>query len=207
VGGEAAVGSAIAMINAEPAKSMYRRFKIKTVQGQDDFAMMKEIVQRRYRRLMQEKGEKPPSLPDLVVIDGGKGQLNAALEAQDELSIKMPTIGLAKEFDDVYVPHQPEPVDIPKDSKAMLLLKRARDEAHRFAVSYHRKKMMTRTLESILDRIPGIGPKRKRVLMQYFNSVEDIGASDVNEISRILKVNAKIAGKLRQQIADLIKER
>nr|MDO8099728.1 excinuclease ABC subunit UvrC [Candidatus Njordarchaeota archaeon] len=203
-GGEAAVGSAVTMVNGEPAKSMYRRFKIKTVQGQDDFAMMKEIVRRRYRRLTQQEEEKTP-LPNLVLIDGGKGQLNAALEAQDELGIRIPTIGLAKEFDDVYVPYQPEPIDIPKDSKAILLLKRARDEAHRFAVSYHRKKMRKKTLESVLDTVPGIGPRRKRALMQYLDSIEVIGTADEERISTILKVNRETARKLRQHIEHLIK--
>nr|MDO8135577.1 excinuclease ABC subunit UvrC [Candidatus Njordarchaeum guaymaensis] len=204
-GGEAAVGSAVALINGEPAKFMYRRFRIKTVRGQDDFAMMKEIVKRRYRRLTQEKEKEPTPLPDLVLIDGGKGQLNAALEAQSELGIRIPTIGLAKEFDDVYVPHQPEPINMPKDSKAMLLLKRARDEAHRFAVSYHRKKMRKKILESILDTVPGIGPKRKGILMQYFDSIEDICTADDERISVILKLNREKARKLREQIADLVK--
>jgi len=203
-GGEAAVGSAVTMVNGEPAKSMYRRFKIKTIQGQDDFAMMKEIVRRRYRRLTQQEEEKTP-LPDLVLIDGGKGQLNAVLEAQDELGIRIPTIGLAKEFDDVYVPYKPEPVDMPKSSKAMLLLKRTRDEAHRFAVSYHRKKMRKKTLESILDTASGIGPKRKRALMQYFDSLEGIGTADDEKISRILKVKRETARKLKEQVANLIK--
>jgi excinuclease ABC subunit C len=204
-GGEAAVGSAVTMVNGEPAKSMYRRFKIRTVKGQDDFAMMKEIVKRRYRRLTQEKEKEPIPLPDLVLVDGGKGQLNAALEAQSGLGIRIPTIGLAKEFDDVYVPYQPEPVDMPKASKAMLLLKRARDEAHRFAVSYHRKKMREKTLESVLDAVPGIGPERKRVLMQHFDSLESISTADDDKISGILKVNKETTRKLRQQIARLTK--
>jgi excinuclease ABC subunit C len=201
-GGDSAVGSTVVFLNGEPAKSMYRRFQIKTIQGQDDFAMMREIVTRRYRRLVQGKEREPTPLPDLVLIDGGKGQLNAALQAQKGLNITIPTIGLAKEFEDIYVPHQPQPVDIPKDSNAMLLLKRARDEAHRFAVSYHRKKTRKKTLESVLDSVTGIGPSRKRAIMQRF-SIEDIAATDEETISKLLRVNRETARKLRKHVAHL----
>jgi excinuclease ABC subunit C len=136
------------------------------------------------------------------LIDGGKGQLNAALQAQKGLNITIPTIGLAKEFEDIYVPHQPQPVDIPKDSNAMLLLKRARDEAHRFAVSYHRKKTRKKTLESVLDSVTGIGPSRKRAIMQRF-SIEDIAATDEETISKLLRVNRETARKLRKHVAHL----
>jgi excinuclease ABC subunit C len=199
-GGDSAVGSTVVFLNGEPAKSMYRRFQIKTVQGQDDFAMMREIVTRRYRRLVQGKEGEPTPLPDLVLIDGGKGQLNAALQAQNGLNITIPTIGLAKEFEDIYIPHQPQPVDIPKDSNAMLLLKRARDEAHRFAVSYHRKKTSKKTLESVLDSVTGIGPSRKRAIMQRF-SIEDIANVDEEVISRLLGVGVATARKIRESIA------
>jgi excinuclease ABC subunit C len=204
--GEAAVGSMIALINGEPAKSLYRRYKIKTVEGQDDFAMMKEIVKRRYKRLVEQKEKDVTTLPDLVLVDGGKGQLNAALEAQSELGISIPTIGLAKEFEDVYVPYQPNPVDIPKDSKAMLVLKRGRDEAHRFAVSYHRKKMRERTLSSVLDNVPGIGSKRKMALLQNFSSTEEIGNADEERISKVLKMNKQAARRLKEQILQQAKE-
>jgi len=206
--GKAAVGSMVVLIDGEPAKSMYRRFKIKTVQGQDDFAMMNEIVKRRYRRLREEVSQKEDkaSLPDLVLVDGGKGQLNAALEAQSEVGVSIPTIGLAKEFEDVYVPYQPNPVDIPKDSKSMLLLKRARDEAHRFAVSYHRKKMREKSLSSVLDGVPGIGPTRKKILLQKYSSIEELEESDILTLSKILKTSEEIARKLREHIMHLLSE-
>jgi excinuclease ABC subunit C len=207
--GKAAVGSMIVLVNGEPAKSMYRRFKIKTVEGQDDFAMMNEIVKRRYKRLKEEASQKKgePSLPDLILVDGGKGQLNAALEAQSEVGVSIPTIGLAKEFEDVYVPYQPNPVDIPKDSKPMLLLKRARDEAHRFAVAYHRKKMRERSLRSVLDGISGIGPARKKILLQKFSSVEELEGLDDHRLSKILKTSEETARKLKEHITDLILKR
>lgn len=203
--GEAAVGSMVALTDGEPAKPMYRRFKIKTVEGQDDFAMMKEIVKRRYKRLKEQavEGKEKIPLPDLILVDGGKGQLNAALEAQREIGVSIPTIGLAKEFEDVYAPYQPNPVDIPKDSKAMLLLKRARDEAHRFAVSYHRKRMREKSLSSILDSVPGIGTKRRQILLQKYNSVEEIRNTDDDTLSKVLRINKENAKKLRECIAVL----
>ncbi|WXG43836.1 MAG: excinuclease ABC subunit UvrC [Promethearchaeati archaeon SRVP18_Atabeyarchaeia-1] len=206
IGGEAAVGSMIALVDGEPAKSMYRRYKIRTVRGQDDFAMMKEIVKRRYKRLQEQKEKNVTTMPDLVMVDGGKGQLSAALEAERELGLSIPTIGLAKEFEDVYVPYQPNPVDIPKDAKAMLILKRGRDEAHRFAVSYHRKKMREKTLESILDNVPGIGPKKKILLLQNFDSVEKIRMAEDQELSQVLKVSRETARKLREHILQMRRE-
>jgi excinuclease ABC subunit C len=206
--GEAAVGSMVVLMNGEPTKSMYRRFKIKTVQGQNDFAMMNEIVKRRYRRLKEEVSNRKDkaSLPDLVLVDGGKGQLNAALEAQSEVGVSIPTIGLAKEFEDVYVPYQPNPIDIPKDSKAMLVLKRARDEAHRFAVSYHRKRMQEKSLSSVLDGVPGIGPTRKKILLQEYSSIEELEKMDDRTLSKILKTSEEIAKKLREHITYVLSE-
>ena len=204
--GQAAVGSMVALVNGEPAKSMYRRFMIKTVEGQDDFAMIKEIVKRRYKRLLEEKEKDVTTLPDLVIVDGGKGQLNAAIEAESELGISVPTIGLAKEFEDVYVPYQPNPVDIAKDSKAMLVLKRGRDEAHRFAVTYHRKKLRVKTLKSVLDNISGIGAKRRTALLQNFDSVEAMGEADDERLSHILRISRDSARRIREQIKRLGRE-
>jgi excinuclease ABC subunit C len=204
--GKAAVGSVVVLINGEPAKSMYRRFRIKTIEGQDDFAMMNEIVKRRYRRLKEELSQRKDelSLPDLILVDGGKGQLNAALQAESEVGVSVPTVGLAKEFEDVYVPYQPNPVDIPKDSKPMLLLRRARDEAHRFAVAYHRKKMREKSLSSVLDGVSGIGPARKKILLQKYNSVEELEELDDDTLSRILKTSEETARKLKEHITDLM---
>jgi excinuclease ABC subunit C len=204
--GEAAVGSMVALVNGEPAKSMYRRFMIKTVEGQDDYAMMKEIVKRRYKRLLDQKEKNVTTMPDLVMVDGGKGQLNAAIEAESELGISLPTIGLAKEFEDVYVPYQPNPVDIAKDSKAMLVLKRGRDEAHRFAVTYHRKKMREKTLKSLLDSVPGIGSKRRMALLQNFDSLEAITKAEDERLSEILRISKDAVRKIKEHIKHLTKE-
>jgi excinuclease ABC subunit C len=170
--------------------------------------MMNEIVKRRYRRLKEEVSERKDkaSLPDLVLVDGGKGQLNAALEAQNEAGVSIPTIGLAKEFEDVYVPYEPNPVDLPKDSKAMLVLKRARDEAHRFAVSYHRKKMLEKSLSSVLDGVAGIGPTRKKILLQKYSSIEELERIDDHTLSKILKTSEEIAKKLREHITEVLSE-
>ena len=132
--GSSIVGSMVQFVNARPNKSNYRRFRIRTVEGQDDFASMKEIVFRRYYRIKKENS--PP--PDLIVIDGGPGQLNAALSALGELSLTVPCISLAKEFEEIYDPDRSLPIRLPKSSGALKVLQYARDEAHRFGISYHR---------------------------------------------------------------------
>jgi len=132
--GTSVVGSMVQFVNAKPFKSNYRRFKIRTVEGQDDFASMREIVFRRYYRIKKEGG----AMPDLIVIDGGPGQLNAALSALGELSLSVSCVSLAKEFEEIYHPDKPEPLQLPKSSPALQVLQYARDEAHRFGISYHR---------------------------------------------------------------------
>ncbi|MFA6142181.1 MAG: excinuclease ABC subunit UvrC [Candidatus Omnitrophota bacterium] len=142
--GELAVGSMVYFRKGRPGKDEYRKFKIKTVSGIDDYAMMREIVKRRYSRLMEEK--RP--LPDLVLIDGGKGHLAAAMGELERLGLsKIPVIGIAKEFEHIYVKNRKDPIILPKESKALHLLERIRDEAHRFAISYHRKLMSKRIRE------------------------------------------------------------
>jgi len=132
--GSSMVGSMVQFVNAKPNKSNYRRFKIRTVEGQDDFASMKEIVWRRYARLKGESAQ----MPDLIVIDGGPGQLNAALSALSELSLTIPCVSLAKEFEEIYHPDKSAPMRLPRNSGALKVLQYARDEAHRFGISYHR---------------------------------------------------------------------
>jgi excinuclease ABC subunit C len=141
--GSSVVGSMVQFVNARPNKGAYRRFRIRTVEGQDDFASMKEIVFRRYYRIKKEGG----AMPDLIVIDGGPGQLNAALSALGELSLSAPCISLAKEFEEIYHPDFAEPIRLSRRSAALKVLQYARDEAHRFGISYHRllrKKSMNR---------------------------------------------------------------
>ncbi|MCX5686122.1 MAG: excinuclease ABC subunit UvrC [Candidatus Omnitrophica bacterium] len=142
--GKSAVGSMICFYKGRPRKSEYRKFKIKTVSGMDDYAMMREIVQRRYLRLVAEKRV----LPDLILIDGGKGHLAAAADELEKLGLaKIPVIGIAKEFERIYLKGRPEPILLPRESKTLHLLERIRDEAHRFAISYHRKLMSKRIWE------------------------------------------------------------
>lgn len=198
--GQEAVGSMIQFYKGRPRKSEYRHFKIRTVGSIDDYAMMREIVHRRYGRLMEEK--RP--LPDLIIIDGGRGHLNIALDELKKLGLeKIPAIGIAKEFEHIHRPDRKEPVILPKDSKALHLVERMRDEAHRFAISYHKKLLAKKVGSSELDDIPGIGSKRKRLLMNRFGSVEQVKRATLDEITLIEGINEKTA----QTIIDYFKKR
>jgi excinuclease ABC subunit C len=173
------VGSLVFFEKGKPKKSRYRHFKIKTVRGQDDFASLREIVYRYYRRLQEEQTE----FPDLLVIDGGKGQLSAGLDALSELKIKDQTvIGLAKKLEEVFFPGQKESLMIPKTSPALRLLQMIRNEAHRFAIEYNRKLRKKRTLKTELEDIPGIGPKKAETLLKHFGSVKKIKALSLDEL-------------------------
>src|SRR6056297_1603735 len=184
------VASLVVFKNGRPSKSDYRRFKIRQKEGPDDFAMMKEVVHRRYRRLLEEDRK----LPDLILIDGGKGQLNAALTVLEELGLAdMQIIGLAKREEEVFVPNREKPIIIPKNSAALHLLQRVRDEAHRFAVNYHRKLRSRRITHSMLERIPGIGPKKKKALLQHFGSLAKIRLADRSELKEVEGISDKLA--------------
>jgi len=152
--------------SGKPKKSEYRKFKNETVLRNDDFAAMKEAVMRRYTRVMNENKQ----LPDLIVIDGGKGQLNIAYEVLEELQIvdKVPIIGLAKRLEEIFVPGQSESIQLPKSSSSLILLQHIRDEAHRFAITYHRKLREKRTLQTELMTIPGVGKKRAEQFIAAF---------------------------------------
>lgn len=164
-------------------KNQYRVFNIKTVIGADDFRSMAEAVDRRYRRLLEEN--KP--LPDLILIDGGRGQLNAALAALNKLGIEeIPIAGLAKREEEIYVPDRDEPIRLEKRDPALQLLQMVRDETHRFAVSSHRKRRSKRTLHSALDDLPGIGDKRKRLLIERFGSVSAIRQASAQDLINVL---------------------
>ncbi|MFU8812835.1 MAG: excinuclease ABC subunit UvrC [Balneolaceae bacterium] len=166
------VASMVCFVDARPRKSEYKRFKIKTVTGPDDFASMKEIVYRRYSRVEKEGLQ----APDLIVVDGGKGQLSAALEGLRDAGVEgqHEIIGLAKRLEEVFVPGKADPLMIPKTSSALKLLQQARDEAHRFAIEYHRKKRKNRTLQTELTRIDGVGEKTAATLLSSFGSVKEI---------------------------------
>ncbi|MCB0826513.1 MAG: excinuclease ABC subunit UvrC [Armatimonadetes bacterium] len=199
--GKAPVGSMVVTENGEAAKGEYRRFRVKyTPESPDDFAMMNEVLLRRFRAYL-DGNEKFSKLPDLIMIDGGKGQLSSALRARDQLGLDVPMVGLAKRQEIIFVPvidtsleHLPgempsrytyREVILPLNSPGLLILRRLRDEAHRFALSYHRKLRDKRVHGSILDEIPGVGPKKRRLLLRTFGSIEGIRRSKVEEIAAV----------------------
>jgi len=178
--GSDAVASMVTFVDAKPRKSEYKRFNIKTVSGPDDFASMQEVVKRRYSRVKQQKLQ----IPDLLLIDGGKGQMNAALKALEEIGMKgeFDVAGLAKRLEEIFIPGKQHAVMIPKTSPSLKLLQRARDEAHRFAVTFHRSKRSKRTLKTELTDIPGIGNKTSELLLKEFKSVKKIKDATLEEL-------------------------
>jgi excinuclease ABC subunit C len=161
---------------------------------------MEETIRRRFKAYLREK-EKPVSEqgkfsypPSLVLIDGGAGQLGRAVKVLDELELDIPTIGLAKKMEEVYLPGRPEPIRIPRDAEALYLLQQVRDEAHRFAITYHRQLRSKSMIDSILDDIAGIGPKRKKDLLKHFGSLKKIRAAEVGELAEV--VPEKVAADL-----------
>lgn len=185
------VASMVCFRNGRPYKPDYRKFNIKTVEGPDDYASMTEIVARRYRRLIEEGQD----LPQLIVIDGGKGQLSAAVEALKELGIygKIPIIGIAKRLEEIYFPADPYPVHIDKRSESLKLLQRLRDEAHRFAITFHRDKRSKGALSSELEQIKGLGPKSVETLLKHYKTFSAIKAAPEEEV-------AALVGKQRARV-------
>lgn len=186
------VASMVVLEDGIPRRSDYRRFKIRSIEGQDDFAAMEETVRRRFRAYLAERdrsvGEQgrfsyPPSL---VLVDGGPGQLGRAVRVLDELELDIPAIGLAKRMEEVYLPGKPEPVRIPRDAEALYLLQQVRDEAHRFAITYHRQLRSRSMIDSILDEIPGIGPKRKKDLLKRFGSLKKIREAGADSLAEVV---------------------
>lgn len=182
--GEYLVSSMVQFIDGKPAKSNYRKFKNKTVNRNDDFAAMREAVFRRYSRLVEENQK----LPDLIVIDGGKGQLSSAVSALEELKLinKIEIIGLAKKLEEVFFPGKSESILLPKSSSSLILLQQIRDEAHRFAITFHRQLRNKNTLRTELTNIKGIGEKTAKELLKKFSSLENIKNAKTNELETIL---------------------
>jgi excinuclease ABC subunit C len=188
------VASMVVFRNGRPDRANYRRYRVKTVEGQDDFASMAEVVGRRYRRLAAEGR----LMPDLIVVDGGKGQLGAALKELQALGLPaQPIIGLAKQREEIFRPFNPHPIVLPLDSGAIRLLQRIRDEAHRFANSYHQLLMKKRMSESVLDECPGVSESRKRALLAHFGSVERIRRADEAALREVPGVGEKLAREIR----------
>lgn len=184
VQGRHAVGGMIVFEEGKPKKSEYRRFKIEQSEGTpNDFAMMFEMLSRRFNQ-MTENNVKFTQKPDLILIDGGKGQLSAAQDAMKQFGFNFPMIGLAKQFELVFVPGRAEPIELPRNSPALFLLQRVRDEVHRFAITYHRNVRGRAANMSVLDEIPGIGPLRRRNLLKYFGSVERMKNAGVEDLAK-----------------------
>ncbi|EAX46848.1 excinuclease ABC, C subunit domain protein [Thermosinus carboxydivorans Nor1] len=179
--GAETVASMVVFEGGRPKKDDYRRYKLRTVEGKpDDFKSMQEVVGRRYRDAAQGP------LPDLIIIDGGKGQLSAALEVIRGLGLHdIPVVGLAKEFEHIFREGESDPVILPRHSQALYLVQRIRDEAHRFAITYHRKLRSKRNMVSVLDHIPGIGAKRRKALWDHFGSLAKIKAAEVEELAAV----------------------
>lgn len=198
--GALAVGSMAVLERGLPSPAHYRRFRIKTVVGADDYAMIQEVLKRRLRRSAISEGNWAV-MPDLILIDGGKGQLNAALEAIKEMeAASIPVASLAKENEEVFLPDESKPVGIPKDSPALHLLQRARDEAHRFAISYHRRLRRTEGMASVLDGIPGVGPRRKKALLKRFISIEAIKEASPEELTQAVGVTLTLAKRVKEYL-------
>ncbi|MEP7216496.1 MAG: excinuclease ABC subunit UvrC [Anaerolineaceae bacterium] len=221
--GTSPVSSMVVFIDGKPANNHYRRFKVKTVVGADDFATMAEIMRRRFKRVEVVLPTEPRmgsednatgtvpversapedawDLPDLVIIDGGKGQLAAAAQAMREMGVHhIPVVGLAKRFEELFVPDEDDPIVLPRGSEALYMVQRLRDEAHRFAITFHRQVRAKSSIQSALDTIAGIGPKRKKALLKKFGSVKTIREADVDEIASTLGFTRALAEKVKAEL-------
>lgn len=230
--GTNSVGAMVVFEAGRPKNSEYRRFKIKTVEGPNDFASHQEVLRRRFRGVAAaqkeeqreaatngavEGGENEAAetdtmaitsttfqhdwaMPDLIIIDGGKGQLSAAMEVMQELRLDIPTVGLAKENEEIFTPGSPEPIILPRSSQGLYMVQRIRDEAHRFGITYHRKLRSDRTFKSVLDEIPGIGPKRKQALMKHFGSVRAMSAASIEDLAALDGMTRDAAAKVKEYI-------
>ena len=207
------VASMVTFVDGRPRPAEYRRFRIKAVDGINDYAMMQEVLRRRFKRLAENVGKRNSTgpdqpdgqdkdtwgaVPDLVLIDGGKGHLSAALEVFLELGVDfIPLASIAKENEWLYVPHTPEPIILPRDSQGLYLVQRMRDEAHRFAITYHRRLRSKSSVSSSMDLVKGIGPKRKRMLLRKFGSVKGIKEASLEEITQVPGMTRELAARLK----------
>jgi len=183
--GSDTVASLVVFTDGKPKKSEYRKFKIRTVEGPNDFASMHEVVERRYSRLLEEKG----LLPNLIMVDGGKGQLSSAVEVLHRLNLDtVPIIGLAKRLEEVFLPDQNEPLLLPRTSSGLRLMQQIRDEAHRFAVTFHRSVREKRIIQTELEMIKGVGKKRAQELLEKLGSLQGVRNATEEQL-------AEIAGK------------
>jgi len=191
LGGQETVASMVVFTQGVPDGSAYRRFKIKQDQN-DDFASMRETLRRRFRQAQQQNPAFLPE-PDLIVIDGGLGQVNAVQAVLDELGVEIPLVSLAEKNEEIYQPHRSEPLVLPRRDEGLRLLQRLRDEAHRFAVEYNRQRRTRRMTSSALDHIEGVGPQRRRALLKEFGSVNGIREASLEELAAVPSMNRTVA--------------
>jgi excinuclease ABC subunit C len=208
------VGSMVVFEDGLPKRSDYRRFEIKGVPGQDDFASMEEMLRRRFARLRDERAGRLRAEPEdgsrrarrfayppaLVVVDGGRGQLSIASRVLLDAGLHIPAIGLAKRLEEVYVPDRPDPLTIPRGSEALFVLQHLRDEAHRFAVTYHRQKRARRALASPLDEVAGVGPARKKALMKRFGSLARLSRATLEDIAATPGIGSELAAAVHERL-------
>jgi excinuclease ABC subunit C len=201
VQGTSVVSSMIVFEDGRPAKSQYRRFRARMTDRNDDFANMRETLKRRFARSAAPEAQSSWPLPDLVILDGGKGQLSAGLTAlADAGRLQIPIAALAKEREELFAPNRPEPIVLPRTSQGLYLVQRIRDEAHRFAVTYHQKVRSRRAVRSILDDIAGVGPARKRALLRRFGSVRAMQEAPVADLAAVGGVGAALAERIKQAL-------
>ena len=201
--GSNSVGSMVVFENGKPNKSDYRRFVIRNVDGIDDYSMMKEVLTRRFKKLNDHTGAANSWVksPDLVLIDGGKGHLGAALQVFLELGVKdIPLASIAKQHEELFVPETPEPIILDRNSQALYLLQRSRDEAHRFAITLHRKRRSKSSTASKLDSIPGIGPQRRKQLLRKFGSMKMVQEAHIDDIASLPGFNISLAGRIKDRL-------
>ena len=210
--GTSAVGSMVVFEQGVPSKKYYRRFNIRSVTGPDDFASMEEVLQRRFNRwqsaheMGDQPGKKPdPSfslLPDLLIVDGGKGQLSRAVAVLEKYNLldQVPVAGLAKQNEELFVPDQSRPILLPNGSQGLFLIQRIRDEAHRFAITSHRKRHTKSGLASRLDTIAGVGPARRKALLGKFGSIQNIQAASIDELASLPGISENLAHQIKNQL-------
>ena len=214
--GTNSVGSMVVFEDGKPKSSDYRRFQIKNVAGIDDYSMMREVLTRRFKRLAESRKRERENgthstngnskntwgiIPDLVIIDGGKGHLGAALQVFLELGIDdVPLCSLAKENEELFVPYEKDPIVLPRDSQGLFLVQRARDEAHRFAITFHRQRRSKSSVKSSLDLVPGVGPKRKKMLIRRFGSVKNIREASLEDVASVPGMTITVARAIKDHI-------
>ena len=197
--GSDSVGAAVWFENGKPLKAEYRKFRIRSVEGVDDFAAMQEIVERYFRGRLEKDGDR---LPDLVLVDGGKGQLSAAAQAMERAGVPdLPVVSLAKREEEVFTLDRPEPLRLSRRAQALQLLQQIRDEVHRFGIRYHRQRRRGRTLRSGLLDVPGVGPERQKALMKHFGSLKSLKAASVDEVQQVPGIGPALAKKILQHLA------